>query len=136
MQSPAHRQPDPIAPPGLPPRPARAHLPAIDLVHLSRQTLGDRALETELLRLFDRQASQIMERLRSCASDDRKALGDLAHSIKGSARAIGAVDVAAAAQAYEDTLRLDSSQSREAALARLGERIAVAREAIASLLGA
>jgi HPt (histidine-containing phosphotransfer) domain-containing protein len=135
MQSPAQRQTDPLASRGLPPRAVRAHLPAIDLVHLSRQTLGDRALETELLRLFDRQASQIMERLHACASGDRKALGDLAHTIKGSARAIGAIDVAAAAQACEDTLRPGSPLATDAALARLDERIAAAREAIASLLG-
>ncbi len=85
--------------------------PALDLVHLSRQTLGDRALEMELLGLFDRQAGQIIARLDSdlCASD-RKWRHDLSHTLKGSARAVGAVRVAAVAQSYEDAL---SAQSPE-----------------------
>ena len=77
----------------------------IDLVHLSRQTLGDRALEVELLALFERQAAQIMERLNDCAKDsDRRWRRDLAHTLKGSARAIGANRVAAAAHTYEEAL--------------------------------
>ena len=77
----------------------------LDLVHLSRQTLGDRVLEIELLELFDRQAGQIMARLDSAlCSSDRKWRHDLSHTLKGSARAIGAVKVALAAQAYEDAL--------------------------------
>lgn len=77
----------------------------LDLVHLSRQTLGDRALEVELLGLFDKQAGQIIARLDSdlCASD-RKWRHDLSHTLKGSARAIGAVRIAATAQSYEDAL--------------------------------
>ena len=35
----------------------------IDLVHLSKQTFGERDLESELLRLFDRQSRQIVDRL-------------------------------------------------------------------------
>lgn len=78
---------------------------AIDLVHLSRQTLGDRALEIELLGLFDKQAGQIVARLESNLNgSDRKWRHDLSHTLKGSAGAIGAVRVAACAQAYEDAL--------------------------------
>ena len=77
----------------------------IDLVHLSRQTLGDRDLEVELLGLFERQAGQIMQQIEQmAASGDRRLRHDLAHTLKGSARAVGAVAVAAAAQTYEETL--------------------------------
>ena len=37
--------------------------PAIDLVHLARQTDGDDALEAELLAMFDRQAAKIVAKL-------------------------------------------------------------------------
>lgn len=89
---------------------------ALDLVHLSRQTLGDRALEVELLGLFDKQAGQIIGRLESgLCSSDRKWRHDLSHTLKGSARAIGAVRVAAAAQSYEDGLAAQSSDADLAA---------------------
>jgi HPt (histidine-containing phosphotransfer) domain-containing protein len=73
---------------------------AIDLVHLSRQTLGDRLLETELLRLFAHQCTQIVEKLDRVGGDLRSA-SDLAHMLKGSARAIGAHAVAEVAELYE-----------------------------------
>ena len=63
----------------------------IDLVHLSRQTLGDRQLEVELLQLFDRQAAQIAARLGAdTGNTDRRWRQDLSHTLKGSARAVGA----------------------------------------------
>jgi hypothetical protein len=70
----------------------------IDLVHLARQSLGDRALETDLLGLFERQALHIITQITaSRASDNPKFIGDLIHTLKGSARAVGAIGVAAAA---------------------------------------
>jgi HPt (histidine-containing phosphotransfer) domain-containing protein len=80
--------------------------PAIDLVHLSRQTLGDHGLEQELLGLFARQAQTIAARLAAPArADDGKWRADLAHTLKGSAVAIGAAAVAQAAADYEDAAR-------------------------------
>jgi len=84
--------------------------PVIDLVHLSRQTLGDAALETELLRLFEEQARAFAARLRAPtpqheAARDIQQRIDLAHTLKGSSRAIGAFALAEAAGAYEDALR-------------------------------
>jgi HPt (histidine-containing phosphotransfer) domain-containing protein len=75
----------------------------IDLVHLARQTMGDRALEMELLALFDRQAGEIADRLSIAETGGASA--DLAHKLKGSARAIGAGAVAAAADNYEHGAR-------------------------------
>lgn len=60
----------------------------LDLVHLSKYTFGDRGLEVELLGLFRSQAGIYVARLASAA--DAKAWRDAAHSLKGSARGLGA----------------------------------------------
>jgi HPt (histidine-containing phosphotransfer) domain-containing protein len=70
----------------------------VDLVHLARTTLGDRALEREVLQLFDRQSGMLIERMRNAAP---AAIAALAHTLKGSARGIGAWRVARAAEALE-----------------------------------
>jgi len=72
----------------------------IDLVHLARMTLGERSLEREVLQLFDRQAMLLMARLQVAPAE---AVASLAHTLKGSARAIGAVHVARAAEVVEAT---------------------------------
>ena len=108
--------------------------PVIDLVHLSRQTLGDAALESELLRLFEAQARAFAARLRAPVAQNETARDMeqrivLAHTLKGSARAIGAFALADAAQAYEDALRAGardadaSPRQLIAALERAGEEI-------------
>ena len=112
---------------------ARIDAPVLDLVHLSRQTFGDHALETELLTLFERQASHFAERLRSsCGADDARGRMELTHMMKGSARAVGAFGVAQAAEAYESALRATGmrAQGCEALLAEIDK----ARAAIADLL--
>lgn len=70
----------------------------IDLVHLTRETFGNRALETEILSLFSRQTCGIVDRLAHANSDERVRL---AKSLKGSARAVGAFRVAEMAEAIE-----------------------------------
>lgn len=82
---------------------------AIDLVHLARQTFGDRALEEEILAMFRNQALSIKSRLRDAPPDDRKAL---AHGLKGSARSVGAFALADAAAVLELTPANDA-QVRE-----------------------
>jgi HPt (histidine-containing phosphotransfer) domain-containing protein len=71
---------------------------AIDLEHLARMTLGERSLEAEVLTLFERQAAVLLARMRVSAP---AAAAALAHTLKGSARGIGAWRVAAAADAVE-----------------------------------
>ncbi len=107
----------------------------IDLVHLSRQTFGDHDLERELLELFDAQAAQCAERLRAPArvGDGDWRIG-LAHTIKGSARAVGAFGVGNAADAYEQALRDERSSAGEKR-DQLDAAIKSARAAIAHLLG-
>lgn len=76
------------------------NLPVIDLVHLSRQTFGDPDLERDVLALFANQAKQCANALNCAVQED--ALGRLAHLIKGSARGVGAVDLAMYAALVED----------------------------------
>ena len=70
----------------------------IDLDHLARMTLGDRSLECEVLALFDRQAGMLLGRMRDATP---AAIAATAHTLKGSARGIGAWRVAQAAEALE-----------------------------------
>jgi HPt (histidine-containing phosphotransfer) domain-containing protein len=59
----------------------------IDLEHLSRQTMGDRALESEVLQLFVHQAMSVRRQIVSANLKERLLL---AHGLKGSARGVGA----------------------------------------------
>lgn len=64
---------------------------AVDLAHLERYTGGDEALNAEVLRLFDLQASAMVVRLQSVLdARDAKGWAEIAHTLKGAARAIGA----------------------------------------------
>ena len=74
----------------------------IDLHHLSRQTLGDRDLEREILALFVRQSAMLSERIRTTMAETD--CRDIAHTLKGSARAVGAWRVAEAAEAVENAV--------------------------------
>ncbi|MEA2832282.1 MAG: hypothetical protein QOG66_484 [Methylobacteriaceae bacterium] len=106
----------------------------IDLIHLAHQTLGDRDLETELLGLFRRQAGQIVERLSAdLPGDSIPWRADLAHTLKGSARAIGATRVAIKAEIYEVQAR-DGNPNLKPALAALKSTVDEACGAIADLL--
>jgi len=71
---------------------------AVDLAHLFRMTLGDRALEREILQLFSRQTEMLMARMQDAAP---ASIAAMAHTLKGSARGIGAWRVADAADAVE-----------------------------------
>ena len=78
---------------------AKASSRPIDLVHLSRYTLGERELEREVLELFCSQSLLYIERLRSAKSDqDWK---EAAHSLVDSARMIGAWRASEAAERAE-----------------------------------
>jgi HPt (histidine-containing phosphotransfer) domain-containing protein len=71
---------------------------AVDLAHLCRMTLGDRALEREILQLFSRQTDMLMARMQDAAP---ASVAAMAHTLKGSARGIGAWRVADAADVVE-----------------------------------
>lgn len=71
---------------------------AIDENHLGRMTLGDRRLEREVLELFLRQTTIMLNRI---ANADPPLAAAAAHTLKGSARGIGAWRVARAAELLE-----------------------------------
>lgn len=79
------------------PRPPAAR--AIDLAHLEVQTMGDKALEAEILQLFARQARQLLKTLLEAADGAR---AETAHRLKGAALAVGAFAVAETADAVEN----------------------------------
>jgi len=71
---------------------------AIDQNHLGRMTLGDLRLEREVLELFVRQTTLILNRI---AAAEPALASAAAHTLKGSARGIGAWRVARAAELLE-----------------------------------
>jgi HPt (histidine-containing phosphotransfer) domain-containing protein len=73
--------------------------PLLDRAHLARYTLGDAALEAEILDLFVGQAPQTIARLRQAATPQQ--WREAAHTLKGSARAVGSWRLAGAAEACE-----------------------------------
>jgi HPt (histidine-containing phosphotransfer) domain-containing protein len=107
--------------------------PAIDLVHLSRQTMSDAALELELLAMFDRQSARIVDQLRQAGQGEAKLRGELAHTLRGSALAIGAGRVSRSAQVYEANCSGPAAAAL-AALDALADSVAEARATIAELL--
>lgn len=104
----------------------------IDLVHLARMTLGERSLEREVLQLFDRQAATLVERM---AQAEVAVAATLAHTLKGSAKGIGAWRVARASQGLEQAIG-SGAPSREAAFEELAEAVHEARAYIGELLSA
>ncbi|MGD1038128.1 MAG: Hpt domain-containing protein [Roseiarcus sp.] len=108
--------------------------PAIDLLHLARQTDNDAALEEELLGLFDRQSAGLLAQA-SAEDAPRRRRADAAHELRGSALAVGAGQVARAAQALETALERPNAEKFkiDRAVATLAEAIAESRAAIARL---
>ncbi len=112
----------------------RNALPAIDLVHLARQTDGDEKLEAELLAMFDVQSAKLSARLR-LAEVGAQAKADIAHRLKGSALAVGAWRVAEAATAAENHFAKAASggSAQGDPLVELGAAVDEARAAIVRL---
>ena len=100
----------------------------IDFEHLSRMTLGDAGLEQEVLAMFVAQSTTLVSTIAAMPAD----ASALAHTLKGSARAIGAFSVADAAARLEAAIARGFDTS--AALAELGETVAEARAAIEAVL--
>jgi HPt (histidine-containing phosphotransfer) domain-containing protein len=106
----------------------------IDSGHLERMTLGDADLTREVLAMFSAQAVTLIGNLGRNSADqglpsDAPAL---AHTLKGSARAIGAFHVADAAEAVEAAIR--NCDDPAEALAGLKDAVTEARAAIDALL--
>ncbi len=100
----------------------------IDLAHLARMTLGDAALERQVLGLFASQATSLIAKLAALPAE----AGALAHTLKGSARSIGAFRVAECAEALETAIRQGENCAK--CQIELKAAVADARAAIDTLL--
>lgn len=89
--------------------PIQAEEGAIDVIYLSRQTMGNDMLQREILALFLTQAQvciqkleEILERSRDeIEHDTAKNWQMLTHTLKGAARGVGAWETADAAEVAE-----------------------------------
>jgi HPt (histidine-containing phosphotransfer) domain-containing protein len=100
----------------------------LDLAHLERMTLGDTVLEREVLAMFSEQSRRLVSTIAVLPAD----AGPLAHTLKGSARGIGAFVVAEAAARLEVAVR--SGEDRPRAFAELQDAVADACKAIDAIL--
>jgi HPt (histidine-containing phosphotransfer) domain-containing protein len=94
----------------------------IDHVHLARYTFGNRALEVEVLQLFAAQAPLYLDLLRS--AETVKDWRDAAHTLKGSARAVGAFAVAEMSERAESLRDCPDSAQRLRAVEALAASLA------------
>lgn len=101
---------------------------AIDVQHLGRMTLGEAALEAEVLALFSAQSGELIARIKTMPTD----AGALAHTLKGSARAIGAFRVAEAALGLEAAMK--NSGDLTTAIELLQQTVEEARQTIGRML--
>jgi HPt (histidine-containing phosphotransfer) domain-containing protein len=102
----------------------------IDLEHLARYTGGDKAINAEVMRLFDMQASELVARLTSILdARDAKSWKEVTHTLKGAARGIGAFQMGDAAAAAEPVDLADRARAG-AAIAAIEERSAQVQDFI------
>jgi HPt (histidine-containing phosphotransfer) domain-containing protein len=95
----------------------------VDLAHLARYTGGDEAINTEVLRLFDAQTSEIVGRLQTILdARDAKSWREATHALKGAARGVGAFAMADAAAFAEPIDPVKDRGNASLALAALKTR--------------
>jgi HPt (histidine-containing phosphotransfer) domain-containing protein len=106
------------------PGPATSH--PIDRAHLARYTMGDVELEREILDLFASQTWKTIAELRDAVGAREWRIA--AHTLKGSARAVGAWDVAREAERAEHVMGDGDREAIGDAIERI-ERAAMAATA-------
>jgi HPt (histidine-containing phosphotransfer) domain-containing protein len=99
-----------------------------DANHLATYTLGDAALEREVLAMFIDQA-EAQSGLLAAAADERQ-WREAAHTLKGAARGIGAFRLGHTAERLEKTVPLPQGRERDALLAGLAADIDATRAAL------
>lgn len=97
---------------------------AVDYVHLKAQAADDLDVMREVLELFIVHTEQVLEGLE--ATTDARSWKELTHTLKGSARGVGAFAVADAA-AIAETATLDKSR-----ITAIREAFEVARQFVAA----
>ena len=109
---------------------------AIDLEHLAKYTGGEKDLNGEILRLFDDQiASMVTELNGLVASQNSKRWREIAHTIKGAARGVGAFEMGEAAAEAEPLNPADNVEA-QAAIRKLEHEAETVRAFISSYLAA
>src|SRR5689334_12232494 len=103
----------------------------LDIFHLRRFTLGDRRLEAEILKLFIDQAPLTIAALKN-ARNDHDWL-NAAHTLKGSARAVGAWRLAKLAERAERIGTIADKAACESMLSQLEAAEQEARDHIVAL---
>jgi HPt (histidine-containing phosphotransfer) domain-containing protein len=106
----------------------------LDLGHLDQQTGGDLSLQQELLMLFDARSREVLDQLMArtaLVGQDSTPLRNLAHQLRGSALAIGAFTVAAAAETLE--LAILNRAEAMAIQAAVGDLAAAHAQALAAI---
>ncbi len=105
---------------------------ALDLGHLDRQCMGDKALAAEVLQQFRVQAAALIETFAREGSMSSREKADIAHRLRGSALAVGAFPVAEAAAAVETRGRESAPLGDEGSKqgAELSQAIARLSEAV------
>ena len=104
----------------------------VDLVHLAKYTMGNRELEREVLTLFTKQSLIYLDRLRNAA--DKQTWCEAAHTLKGSARGIGAWQVADVAASLEHLSGKNAGGEKTSLVEALCDSIDAANGFIESLL--
>ena len=98
-------------------------LPALDRTRLDLIAGGDEALAAEFLHALIEEAQEVLDLIvAAAANDDRTAVAEFAHRLKGMAAEIGASRLRAAAaalEAEESELRLSHVNSVRSALSEL-----------------
>jgi len=108
-----------------------ATAPPVDRAYLARFTLGNAALEREVLDLFAEHAPTYL--LQLMAADTDRAWYQAAHTLKGSARAVGAKQVALAAERAEAMQGPRDAAERAAMIDALAAALDEVREYIGDL---
>lgn len=76
-------------------------LKVLDRAHLAQYSGGDAALEAELFALLEGQIEACTQRMAQAAPGEDQAWRDAAHTLKGAARGVGAMQLGEACAAAE-----------------------------------
>ena len=85
---------------------------ALDHVYLVRQCQGDLELAKELLGMFRVQSHEALAHFSGAGQTALESTADVAHKLRGSAMAVGAVRVSSAASAIEERALAACGQAR------------------------
>ena len=103
---------------------AASHARPIDLEHLSRQTIGDRDVEREVLDLFVHQALSVRDAIVTADLAERLRL---CHALKGAARGVGAFPIA------DCVAKIETHPENTGLIKRLARLIDEVRDFIAAI---